>query len=47
MTQEQKKQMQAAFIKAVEDKKRVQQCIQKGGKLSDLKDIKFVTPKHI
>lgn len=47
MKTEQKAQLQEAFNKAIEDKKRIQQCIQSGGKLSDLKGIKFVKPKHI
>lgn len=47
MKAEQKKKLQSAFIKVLEDKRRIQQCIQNGGKLSDLKDIRFVKPKHI
>lgn len=47
MKTEQKEKLEEALIKALEDKKRIQQCIQSGGKLSDLKDIKFVKPKHI
>lgn len=34
-----------AFLKASQDKKRIQKCIQSGGKLSDLKDIKFYKPR--
>jgi hypothetical protein len=47
MKPEQKKKLQDALIKVLDDKNRIQQCIQNGGKLSDLKDIKFVKPKHI
>lgn len=47
MKPEQKKKLQDALVKVLDDKKRIQQCIQNGGKLSDLKGIKFVKPKHI